>query len=258
MPFFLLTLLALGAQAQDRGAASTREFLGLGAPPDATAAKKGEPVYMANCSGCHGKNARGGEAPDLLRSVTVLHDEKDEEIGAVIGKGRGAMPPFPQLSAEEIHNVSQYLKLQVELTANRGTYNATYRSVRGQTSGDAARGRQFFEVNCSRCHSASGDLARIGAKYPVAATLQSRFIWPSRREPPHATVTVNGKKFEGDLVTFDDFDVTIRDAEGAYHSWRRKAVQVDVQDRLAGHRALLGKYSDEDLHDVTAYLAGLR
>lgn len=256
--YLTLTVCAFGQEGGRGGAANTREFLGLGAAPDPAAAKRGEPLYAANCGGCHGQNARGGQAPDLLRSVTVLHDEKDEEIGAVVRKGRGAMPPFPQLSAGEIHDISQYLKLQVELTANRGTYRSTYSALREQTSGDAGKGKRFFEANCAACHSASGDLAKIGAKFPQAAALQSRFIWPARREPPHATVIVNGQKFEGTLVTFDDFDVAIRNASGEYRSWPRGKAQVQVEDKLAGHRALLPKYTDEDLHNVTAYLAGLK
>jgi len=251
---FLITV-AICAFAQERPPGSLREFLGLGAPPDPAAAKKGEPLYQANCGGCHGQNARGGQAPDLLRSVTVLHDEKDEEIGALIQKGRGAMPPFP-LSQEAIHDISQYLKLQVELTANRGTYNATYSAQRSQTSGDSAKGRAFFEAHCRTCHAS--DLAKIGAKYPQAATLQSRWIWPARRELPHAVVIVDGQTFEGSLVTLDDFDVALRDGDGAYHSWSRTGAKVRIDDKLAGHRALLARYSDDDLHNVTAYLAGLK
>jgi cytochrome c553 len=33
---------------------------------------------------------------------------------------------------------------------------------------------------------------------------------------------------------------------------------VDVRDPLQQHRALLTQYSDQDMHDVTAYLATLK
>src|SRR4051794_41304587 len=88
-----------GARGGGGGAGSTREFLGLGAAPDEAAAKKGEPLYKQNCAACHGDRARGAQAPNLVRSAVVLHDEKDEEIGPVITKGRPpGMPAFPQLS----------------------------------------------------------------------------------------------------------------------------------------------------------------
>jgi mono/diheme cytochrome c family protein len=240
---------------------STREFLGLGAAPDEAAAKKGEPVYKQNCATCHGENARGAQGPNLVRSVVVLHDEKDDEIGPVIKNGRpqAGMPGFPNLSAEDIHNIAQYLKLQVELTANRGTYGQTYASLRSQTSGDPKKGEALFDRECKSCHSATGDLAKIGAKFPQAAAMQSRFLWPARPGPQQATVTMaSGQKVTGAVRTLNDWDVSLVDATGNYHYWRRGDVQVDVEDKLGGHRALLPKYSDDDIHNLTAYLVTLK
>src|SRR5215813_11284201 len=121
-------------------AGSTREFLGLGAAPDEAAAKKGEPLYKQNCATCHGQNARGAQGPNLVRSVVVLHDEKGEEISPVIKNGRPGMPGFSVFSQDDLYNISQYLHLQVELAANRGTYGSTYSALRNQTSGDPAKG----------------------------------------------------------------------------------------------------------------------
>jgi cytochrome c oxidase cbb3-type subunit III len=185
----------------------------------------------------------------------------DEEIGALLKTGRpeGGMPAFPSLSQDDVHNISQFLKMQVELTANRGTYGQTYNSLRSQTSGDPRKGREFFEANCVACHSPTGDLAKIGAKFPQAALLQSRFIWPTSRGPEHATVTAkSGQTVNGTVLKLDDFDVALRDPSGEYHYWPRDQVQVQVEDKLGGHRALLPKYSDADLHNVTAYLATLK
>src|SRR5947209_15129513 len=146
------------------GAAGTRDFLGLGAAPDAVAAKKGEPLYKQNCSTCHGEDARGAQGPNLVRSVSVLHDEKGEEVGPIIKSGRGGMPPFPTLSQDDIYKISQYLKLQVELAANRGTYSQSYGDLRNKVTGDPKSGEAFFKANCTTCHSTTADLARIGSK----------------------------------------------------------------------------------------------
>jgi mono/diheme cytochrome c family protein len=243
------------------GAASTREFLGLGAAPDEAAAKKGEPLYKQNCATCHGERARGAQAPNLVRSTVVLHDEKDEEIGPVVKNGRpqAGMPGFTNLSAEDIHNIGQYLKLQVELAANRGTYSATYSGQRNQTSGDPKKGQAFFDTSCAQCHSATGDLAKIGGKFPQAATLQSRWIWPAAPGPQKATVTTaSGEKIAGTVRALNDFEVSVTDAAGVYHYWKRSDVKVDVEDKMSGHRALLPKYSDDDIHNVTAYLVTLK
>jgi len=238
-----------------------REFLGLGPPPDAAAAKLGEPLYKQNCAACHGENARGGEGPNLVRSPLVLHDEKGEEIGPVVKNGRpqAGMPPFAALKPDEIYQIAEYLHVQVENAANRGVYNTLYASQRGQTSGDVKQGEAFFQSNCSGCHSATGDLAKIGTKYPQAAGMQSRFIWPASREPGRVTVkTPQGESVTGTIVRLDDFDVALTDSSGAYREWPRDKVEVEVEDKLEGHRAMLPKYKDSDLHYVTAYLLTLK
>jgi cytochrome c oxidase cbb3-type subunit III len=246
-----------------RGAAGTREFLGLGAAPDPAAAAKGAPLYKQNCGGCHGENARGGQAPNLVRSVAVLHDEKDEEIGPVIKNGRpqAGMPAFPNLSAEDIHNIAQFLKQQVELAANRGLYGQVYGNVRNQVTGDARKGEEFFNGvgGCNSCHSVTGDLAKIGSKYSQAAQMQAKFLWPAPTGPAKVTVvTASGQSVTGDLRRMDDFGVSLVDPAGGYHYWPRDRVQVRMEDKLAGHRALLPKYTDADIHNLTAYLVSLK
>jgi len=190
----------------------------------------------------------------------VLHDEKDEEIGPVITKGRPpGMPAFPQLSPDDVHNISQYLKMQVELAANRGTYSSTYAGMRNQTSGDPKKGEAFFATACKSCHSVTGDLAKIGSKFQQTSLLQSRWIWPTTPGPQKATVTTaSGEKVAGTVKVLNDFDVSLTDTAGNYHYWKRSAVKVEVEDKLGGHRALLPKLSDDDIHNMTAYLVTLK
>lgn len=248
-----------GGRGGGQGAAGTRDFLGLGTAPDAVAAKKGEPLYKQNCSTCHGENARGAQGPSLVRSVTVLHDEKGEEIGPVIKAGRPGMPPFPSLSPDDIYSISQYLKLQIELAANRGTYSQTYGDLRNKVTGDPKAGAAFFSANCTGCHSASGDLAKIGSKFQQAAQLQSRFLWPAPVGPAKVTVTTaSGAKITGTVSKEDDFHISLYDAAGEYHNWPRDKVKVETEDKMQGHRALLAKYSNADIHNMTAYLVTLK
>lgn len=242
-----------------RGGAGIREFLGLGPAPDAAAAKKGEPLYQQNCATCHGENARGSQGPNLVRSVTVLHDEKGEEIGPVVKGGRPGMPPFPTLSQDDIYNIAQFLHLQVELAANRGTYGATYGDLRNKVTGDPKQGEAFFKANCTGCHSVTGDLAKIGSKFQQAQQLQSRFLWPARAGAVQATVTTQaGAKITGAVSRDDDFNISLYDAAGEYHSWPKDSVKVEIDDKMQGHRAALAKYSNADIHNMTAYLVTLK
>jgi len=236
---------------------NSHDFLGLGRVPDAEAAKRGEPLFQQNCAACHGANARGAQGPNLVRSVLVLHDEKGEEIGQVIKNGRpqGGMPPFPNLNDAQIYDIAEFIHQQVELAANRGLY--THSDT--MTSGDVAKGKAFFAANCATCHSVTGDLEKIGAKYPQPPAMLARIAWPADRGPRKATVTTpEGKRLVGTLVHYDDFETTLRTEDGNSSTWQTDAIKVEIPDKLAGHRALLPKYTDDDLHNITRYLLTLK
>src|SRR4029079_2424273 len=120
--------------------------------------------------------ARGAEGPNLVRSVTVLHDEKGETIGPVVLKGfpDKGMPAFPNFAEGQLYDIAQFLHLQVELVANRGIYKRL-----NVVTGDAKAGEAYFNGagGCKSCHSPTGDLAHIAGRFPVEQ-LQNRFVWP--------------------------------------------------------------------------------
>lgn len=248
----------LQSQPKARTTNRSHVFLGLGREPDEAAAKRGEPLYKQNCSACHGENARGGQAPNLVRSVLVLHDDSDEEISHIIANGRPGtgMPTFHNLSATDRRDIAEYLHLQIELAANRGLY----KNADTMSSGDVEKGKAFFAANCADCHAATGDLAHIATKYPQPAAMLARIAWPtSRTAPRQATVTTpDGKKLTGTLAHYDDFETALKTADGAMTTWPTDAIKVEIPDKLAGHRALLPRYSDDDLHNLTRYLLTLK
>ena len=177
------------------------------------------------------------------------------------GRAQAGMPAFPNLSPEDIHNISQFLKLQVELAANRGLYGQTFGNVRNQVSGDFPKGRDFFNGagGCNTCHSVTGDLAKVGAKYSQTAQMQAKFLWPASPGPEKATVTTtNGETIKGTIRRMDDFGISMTDAAGEYHYWPRGHVNIQIEDKMGGHRALLPKYTDADIHNLTAYLLTLK
>jgi cytochrome c oxidase cbb3-type subunit III len=245
-------------EQEDARGVRTREFLGLGRMPDAKMAAEGEKTFQATCGFCHGANARGGSGPDLLRSPVVLDDNQGEMIGPVVHEGRAGkgMPAFPSLTAEQVRQIAEYLHLQVELAANRGTYQ-----MLNVVTGDANRGKAFFdgEGKCSTCHSASGDLAHVGAKRKPA-DLQQTFLYPGRPAAVKVTVTLaNSQVLDGTLKHLDDFYVSFYDAQGNFHSLPLgKGVSVKTEDKLAFHREMLDKYTNQQMHDLTAYLVTLK
>jgi len=196
-----------------------------------------------------------------LRSPVVLDDNQGELIGQTVHEGRPAkgMPAFPALTGEQVRDLSEYLHLQVELAANRGTYKAL-----NVVTGNAKAGEAYFtgEGKCNTCHSVTGDLAHIGSKM-APPDLQERFLYPGpSKQSSDTRVTVtfkDGTQISGTLKHLDDFYVSLDDAAGNYRSVALgKGITVNVEDKLLFHRQMLDKYTNQQMHDLTAYLVTLK
>ena len=230
------------------------------ASPD-PAIVRGQSQFAQSCAFCHGVNANGGtHGPSLIRSAVVRHDENGNLIGAVIRDGRPdrGMPPVP-LSPNQVSDIVAFVKSRVAAADIRSANRSLQGSTDKLLTGNAAAGKAFFEGagGCSSCHSPSGDLAGISRKY-TADVLQARFLYPRQL---HQTVTVtdaDGKQHTGELVALTNYDVSIQDAGGWYHSWPLSSVKLDLKDPLAAHRGLLTKYTDADMHNMLAYLETLK
>ena len=69
----------------------------------------------------------------------------------------------------------------------------------------------------------------------------------------------SGSKVAGALDKIDDFNVSLRDAEGQYRSFARTPdMKVEKQDPYAAHYELLEQYTDKNIHDIVAYLESLK
>ena len=62
----------------------------------------------------------------------------------------------------------------------------------------------------------------------------------------------------GKLAYRDEFTIALTDSSGWYRSWPTRQVKFSVSNPRDAHAALLGKYTDEDMHNVLAYLQTLR
>lgn len=243
----------------------------LGGPRlDQAAVERGRKIFVPTCGFCHGNDARGKSGPDLVRSALVLHDNKGDTIGPVIRNGRPdrGMPAFPSLSPEQIADISTFLHSRAADVSNRFGYK-----IGDIVTGDPQKGSVFFngEGHCDTCHSPTGDLAHVATKYD-AVELQRRMLYPAPNlldvflgkavKPPAPTkVTVHlpsGEQVSGTLDHIDEFAVTMHDSSGWYRSFSRENVTVDLQDPRAAHAALLPKYTDDDMHNVLAYLETLK
>jgi cytochrome c oxidase cbb3-type subunit III len=270
-----------GAGARAANDKSVTAAAVTGSKEDPAAFERGAALYAANCAGCHGVTARGGVgAPDLVRSLLVLDDEKGILIAPVIRNGRpDAGMPKMGLTEPQIADLVAWLHVQTYAAGHRTTY-----AFQDVLTGDAKKGQAYFSATCAGCHSATGDLKGIGARYDALA-LQARWLQPrggraaggggrggrggrgggdtapSTRGVTTATVSLpSGQKFSGTLDRVDDFSVSLRDSAGDYHSFTRDGAvpKVEIDDPLKPHTDLLAKYTDADVHNITAYLVTLK
>jgi cytochrome c oxidase cbb3-type subunit 3 len=277
-----LTLLALASigfgqapspQARPSRPPSTQSPASKARPKSATPQhysadqiREGEVRFGSQCGFCHGKDAAGGESgPDLTRADLVAQDSNGDKLAPVIRAGRpnSAMPAFPGLTPGEVNAIVAFLHTQMDKFAELG---GGRRSVEPAdlATGNAAAGRVYFEGagKCASCHSTLVDLAGIAKKYQ-GLNLLRRILYPAGQGPAaptsRATFTLaSGQTIVAPVVGEDEFSVTVLDPLGARQTYQLSAVKVKVDDPLAAHFALLGKYTDADMHNVYAYLETLK
>ena len=229
-------------------------------PPPGPAEQRGQKIFTANCSFCHGPDGSGKTGPDLLRSPLVNHDEDGKQIGEVVhgGRGNGKMPPFPSLADAEISDIAAFLHYRTRAVVARFSY-----VIQGLVTGDPKAGDTYFNGagKCHTCHSPTGDLAGIARKVQPPELQQLFIAGEDDDHPVQVPVTVtlpSGESISGTLEHQDEFNVSLRDSDGRYYSWFRDRVKIEVHDPLVAHHELLHTLTDAEIHNILAYLETLK
>jgi cytochrome c oxidase cbb3-type subunit 3 len=70
----------------------------------------------------------------------------------------------------------------------------------------------------------------------------------------------SGETIEGTLNRIDDFAVSLTDAQGNRRTFPRDgdSPKVQVNDPLQAHKAMWRAIGDDDIHNLTAYLAAVK
>ncbi|HEX4951474.1 MAG TPA: c-type cytochrome, partial [Blastocatellia bacterium] len=178
------------------------------------------------------------------------------------------MPKF-SLTMEQISDISAFIH-----SFRVGGYDISRNRPTTIVVGDAKAGEAYFNATCGKCHSVTGDLKGFAARFSNPRQMQQTWLMPgsgggfggggsgqSRVSPTTVTVTLaGGKQVKGTLKRIDDFIVTLIESDGTPRSFRRNGdvPKVELKDPLEPHRELLPKYTDKDIHNVTAYLESLK
>ncbi len=229
---------------------------------DTAAVERGKALFVSSCGFCHGPDATGARAPDLLRSPVVSHDDNGNLLGPTIRNGRPdkGMPSFTTLKDDQIAAIVAFLHHQANLALHSNRVGGDYPLAKLLT-GNAQAGKAYFDGagGCSGCHSPSGDLAKIATKYsPIE--LQQRMVYPPSKSAPETAVVKlkDGTEYRGKVVGHDEFNIALICDDGWYRSFPIEQAQVTLKDPLEAHRDLMPKYSDADLHNLFAYLETLK
>lgn len=229
----------------------------------------GKTLYGINCQACHGADLRGGDmgGPNLLRSQAALTDQHGEMITPIIQGARQAQGmPNIGLNDQDAGSVAAYLRSMIGAIGSQGRPPGEEKPL-DIVVGDPDRGSKYFAEHCNTCHSATDDLKGIASRFPEPKTLQARWLAGGssgrNRGASKATAEVttkSGQTASGSLVHIDDFLVTLRISDGTERSYRRDGPtpHVVVHDPLQKHLDMLPTYTDENIHDITAYLVTLK
>lgn len=239
---------------------------------DPQAIREGASLFRANCSPCHGLNARGGGRGPDLTSGRWTHGSSDVEIFRTITQGiPGTQMPANGFEDSEIWTIIAYLRSLAP-------------SDHPKTTGDPVKGEKLFRgtAGCATCHMVKGhggllgpDLTRVGASRSTAYLIESvrdpdKELSDGMLDPNnhygvplvYDTVTVvlkDGQKVTGIAKNEDTFSVQLMDTDQRL----RLFLKSDVKDVVHERKSLMPAYTDQiispaELQDLLAYLERLR
>ena len=255
----LLRFLATAPSQAPQVSAALAVRKGLQLSPEAMA---GSALFQQNCAFCHGRDAMGGETgPDLTRSKLVLTDRDGSAIAQVVREGRTSndkkMPAF-RFSNPETASLVAFIRARVTAAeAMKGGRRGV--DVADLQTGNVDAGKKYFNGagGCATCHSPVGDLAGIATRYG-GLQLEERMLYPRNVKSTVNVILADGQKFTGTLAYRDEFTIALTDGNGTYRSWPAEEIKYTVDSPLNAHVELFSRYTDDDIHNLMAYLQTLR
>lgn len=232
---------------------------------------EGTSLFRANCSPCHGLNAKGGgRGPDLTANRWT-HGSRDADVFRTITQGvPGTEMPANGLEDSEVWAIIAYLR--------------SLAPPKQVVSGDRVKGEKIFSGSgaCSQCHMVKGwggllgpDLSRVGASRSASYLINSirepsKDLTEGMRDPHinwgrplvYDTVTVvtaNGRRITGVAKNEDSFSVQLLDTDQNLQFFLKKDLNEVIHER----KSLMPAYSEQmlspaALQDLVAYLESLR
>ena len=218
------------------------------------AVQAGARIYTAQCAVCHGKDAHGGEGPDLYRSQVVVIG-KDRSLFDVIRNGiPGTEMLAFKLADDQVWQTVSYL------------HALTRPGMGPQAPGDVEAGRRVFhEAGCDGCHLLAGRGGVIGPDLSSIALQRSteeirrRILNPNEDvADEYRSVTVEtklGQKIVGQLKNQDNFSLQIMLPDGEFALLlRSEAKKVDIVRRSSMPADYSSRLTPQQIQNLLAFL----
>jgi cytochrome c oxidase cbb3-type subunit III len=233
--------------------------------------QEGASLFRANCSPCHGLNARGGTRGPDLSTNRWTHGSSDADIFRTITQGvPGTEMPGSGFEDSEIWTLVAYLR--------------SLAPAKVALSGNRLKGEQIFSGSggCSQCHMIKGHGGRLGPDLSrIGASRSAAYLVDSIRQPSKdlsdglldpnnplgfslvydavTVVTGNGERITGVAKNEDTFSVQLLDTKQNFHFFLKK----DVKQVIHEQKSLMPAYSEPmlspaALQDLVAYLVSMR
>jgi putative heme-binding domain-containing protein len=220
---------------------------------------RGATLYGENCRECH---ADGSGVPGVnLRTGQFLHGSTDDDLMVIIRNGVAgtAMPPH-DLPGSDIAALVAYI-----------------RSMGKDTSavvklGDPAKGKALFngEGGCLNCHRVGSAGSRVALNLSDTGTLHPPSYLERALLDPNSVaagtpenrlmraVTNSGKVITGRRLNEDTYTVQVIDEHENLVSLEKSDLRSLTVLNESPMPSLKGKFSDDQIGDLVAYLASLK
>jgi cytochrome c oxidase cbb3-type subunit 3 len=173
------------------------------------------------------------------------------------GRVQKGMPGF-NLPDSDLTSLEAFIHFQQDQAMSQ-TGNRKGVDTADLQTGNVEAGKKYFNGpgTCSKCHSEARDLAGIASRYQ-GLRLEQQMLVPRNVKSKVTVTTPTGKTFTGTLAYRDEFTIGMTDDAGAYHSWPTAIVKYKIDSPTNAHVELLRSYTDDDIHNLMAYLQTLR
>ena len=194
-------------------------------------------------------NAAPPDAVDFLDVAALLNDEERLIRDTVRGFVRDRVLP----------NVADWFErgiLPRELGRELGRLGLLGMHLDGY--GCPGASAVAYGVACTELEAGDSGV-RSFASVQGSLAMYAIYRWGSdEQKGAYLPLMASGEKIAGTVEYKDEFTIAVKDSTGWYRSFPTSKVKFEVASPAEAHVDLMAKYTDDDIHNLMAYLQTLR